>query len=63
MPVSLFHSNCKITLHKEITLADMGEVVREMKLPFYWKEPLFRACGGKPGLVLEMKKSDPYGST
>lgn len=27
----------------------MGDIVREMKLPYYWKEPLFRACGGKKG--------------
>ena len=54
-----------------VTLDDMGEIVREMKLgfarvfggflseyhlcdpfeklPFYWKEPLFRASGGRPG--------------
>lgn len=23
--------------------------MREMKLPYYWKEPLFRACGGTKG--------------
>ena len=27
----------------------MGDIVREMKLPYYWKEPLFRACGGQKG--------------
>jgi serine/threonine-protein phosphatase 2A regulatory subunit B'' len=27
----------------------MSDIVREMKLPFYWKEPLFRACGGTKG--------------
>ena len=31
-----------------VTIDDMGEIVREMKLPFYWKEPLFRASGGRP---------------
>ena len=29
-----------------VSMSDMGDIVREMKLPFYWKEPLFRACGG-----------------
>ena len=32
-----------------VNIDDMGEIVREMKLPFYWKEPLFRASGGRPG--------------
>ena len=38
--------------HKKqsVTIEDMGDVVREMKLPHYWKEPLFRACGGTKGL-------------
>ena len=30
-------------------MSDMGDIVRELKLPFYWKEPLFRACGGTKG--------------
>ena len=32
-----------------VSMSDMGDIVREMKLPFYWKEPLFRACGGTKG--------------
>ena len=33
---------------QEFFMKDMGPLVKEMKLPFYWKDPLFRACGGKP---------------
>ena len=34
---------------QSVSIEDMGDVVREMKLPHYWKEPLFRACGGNKG--------------
>ncbi|CBY41470.1 unnamed protein product, partial [Oikopleura dioica] len=33
---------------QEFFMKDMGPLVKDMKLPYYWKDPLFRACGGKP---------------